>query len=92
MKTHIAIPKETFNKVMNIIGQLPFVQVSEVFEEVRSGFWYSKGNIPVIANVTKSEYISSPTLPYPLVGGKKYTANLYDGTTLKFSREMMVGP
>ena len=36
MKTHIAIPKETFNKVMNIIGQLPFVQVSEVFEEVRN--------------------------------------------------------
>ena len=36
MKTHIAIPTETFNKVMNIIGQLPFVQVSEVFEEVRS--------------------------------------------------------
>ena len=35
MKTHIAIPTETFNKVMNIIGQLPFVQVSEVFEEVR---------------------------------------------------------
>ena len=35
VKTHIAIPKETFNKVMNIIGQLPFVQVSEVFEEVR---------------------------------------------------------
>jgi len=36
MKTHIAIPKETFNKVMSIIGQLPFVQVSEVFEEVRN--------------------------------------------------------
>lgn len=36
MKTHIAIPKETFNKVMNIIGQLPFVQVSEIFEEVRN--------------------------------------------------------
>lgn len=36
MKTHIAMPTETFNKVMNIIGQLPFVQVSEVFEEVRN--------------------------------------------------------
>lgn len=36
MKTHIAIPRETFNKVMNTIGQLPFVQVSEIFEEVRN--------------------------------------------------------
>ncbi len=36
MKTHVAIPTETFNKVMNTIGQLPFVQVSEVFEEVRN--------------------------------------------------------
>ncbi len=36
MKTHVAIPKETFNKVMNTIGQLPFVQVSEIFEEVRN--------------------------------------------------------
>ena len=35
-KTHVAIPKETFNKIMNIIGQLPFIQVSEVFEEVRN--------------------------------------------------------
>lgn len=35
-KTHIAIPTETFNKVMNIIGQLPFVQVSNIFEEVRN--------------------------------------------------------
>ena len=36
MKTHIAIPTETFNKVMNTIGQLAFVQVSEIFEEVRN--------------------------------------------------------
>lgn len=36
MKTHIAIPTETFNKLMNTIGQLPFVQVSEIFEEVRN--------------------------------------------------------
>lgn len=36
MKTHIAIPTETFNKVMNTIGQLPFVQVSQIFEEVRN--------------------------------------------------------
>lgn len=35
-KTHIAIPRETFNKVMNTIGQLPFVQVSQIFEEVRN--------------------------------------------------------
>ena len=35
-KTHVAIPVDVFNKVMNIIGQLPFVQVSEVFEEVRN--------------------------------------------------------
>ena len=34
-KTHIAIPTETFNKVMNILAQLPFAQVSEVFNEVR---------------------------------------------------------
>lgn len=36
MKTHIAIPTETFNKVMNTIGQLPFLQVSKIFEEVRN--------------------------------------------------------
>ena len=35
-KTHVAMPVDVFNKVMNILAQLPFVQVSEVFEEVRN--------------------------------------------------------
>ena len=36
MKTHVAIPTETFNKVMNILAQLPFAQVSKVFDEIRN--------------------------------------------------------
>ena len=34
-KTHVAIPVDVFNKVMNILAQLPFAQVNEVFNEVR---------------------------------------------------------
>ena len=35
-KTHVAIPVDVFNKVMNILAQLPFAQVNEVFEKVRN--------------------------------------------------------
>lgn len=61
----------------------------EIIEEGRSGLWYHIQNIPVVAGVTKTGDIFS--LAYPLVSGKKYTANLYDGNTLKSSHEMEVG-
>lgn len=60
----------------------------EIVEEGRSGFWYVAQNIPVVANVLKSEYLYN--LAYPF-SGKKLTANLYDGSTLKFSYVMTVG-
>lgn len=74
----------------SIASNYSFTARIEITEEGRSsGLWYHIQNIPVVANVTKTGDIF--VLSYPLVGGKKYTANLYDGNILKSSHEIEVG-
>lgn len=77
----------------SITANYSFTAVIEIIEEGRtSGLWYKIQGIPVVANVAKSAYIYQSSLSYQLISGKKYTTNLYDAGTLKFSREMVVGP